>query len=100
MRSQNRSPKSILRFHNVSYIHAFRLIQIFGKNPTLEKLYGEYYHSIIQHMPDYSRIIAPSSLHTETEEQIFGAMRGIGLAASQRGAASVRDVGIIRFVFV
>ena len=95
-----RSPRSILRLYNVTFLHSARCEQIFGPTPKLTKFYGVYYHATITHLPETSRVIAPSSLYTESEERIFGAVRAICLAASQRGVDSVRDVGIIRLLIL
>ena len=91
-----RSPKSILRLYTMSFLHSVRCKQIFGQFPKLGKFYGEYYHSILDHFAFVQRIIAPSSLHTESEERLFGTFRLIGLATSGRGVDSVRDIGIVR----
>ena len=100
LKSQERSPKSILRLHNVTFQHANLCFQIFGKSPQkLQKMYGIYFHANINHLPIVARIISPSSLDTESEERIFGALRGITLATSSRSSDSIRDTGIIRFVF-
>ncbi len=82
----------------MAFLHDFRCKQIFGKNPKLAKVYGEYFHGLISHLPTVSRVIAPSSLYTEQEERIFGGLRAIGLATSQRGVESVRDIGIVRYI--
>lgn len=95
--SLSRTSKSVLRLYNVTFIHATRCVQIFGETPKIAKIYGIYYHSLTVHLPEVNRIIAPSSLHTESEERIFGSIRGIARSTSQRGAASVRDVGIVRY---
>ena len=93
-----RSPRVILRFYNVTFLHAMRCIQIFGDSPKLAKIYGIYFHAITTHLAEVCRIVSPSSLHTESEERIFGAIRGIARSTSQRGAESVRDVGIVRYI--
>lgn len=70
--------------------------QIFGKEPALSKFYGIYFHSLVVHMPEMNRLIAPSSINTENEERIFCSLRGIGRSTSDRKIESVRDVGIVR----
>ena len=95
MKSQARSPKSILRLHNVSFKHALLCHQIFGRHPEkLKKIYGIYFHALTIHLAEISRIIAPSSLYCESEERIFSNLRGIGKAVSSRAVTSIRDVGI------
>ena len=92
----NRSPKIILRLYNVSFLHASRCIDVFGKNPKLAKIYGIYFHALTLHLPEHARIIAPSSLFTESEERIFNSLRGIGRDVTNRQKESIRDVGIVR----
>lgn len=94
--SLRRSPKTVLRLFNVTYIHFLRCVQIFVDNPKLKKIYGTYFHAITIHLPEHARIIAPSSLYTESEERIFGQTRGIVRDTSQRTQQSVRDTGIVR----
>ena len=94
-------PKLILRFYNDHFndlSHDYRCNQIFGFYPKLTKFYGEYQHATIGHLATVSRVIAPSSLHMESQERLFGTLRMIGLATSQRGPASVREVGIVRWI--
>ena len=95
-KSTKRSPKYILRIHNVTFRHAVACISVFGKNPKLTKLYGQYFHSITTHLPEVARIISPSSLHTEQEERIFSALNGISASTSSRKLESLRDNNIIR----
>lgn len=80
--SEERSPKSILRLYNMTFLHALRCIQVFGEKPKFAKIYGSYFHSIVKHLPEHARIISPSSLYTESEERIFNALRGIGRDAT------------------
>ena len=54
------------------------------------------YTTIVCHLADVSKLVAPSSLYTESEERIFSAFRGITRATSSRTQTSIRDVGIIR----
>ena len=95
-KSVKRSPKTILRLYNMSFLHASRCQQVFGKSPKLSKIYGIYYHSLTVHLPEHARIVAPSSLFTESEERIFNALRGIGKDVSNRYRESVKDMGIVR----
>ena len=77
MSATDRTPKSILRLYNVSFVHALRCVQVFGDKPKLTKIYGTYYHSIVTHMAEHYHIIALSSLYTKSEERIFNVLRGI-----------------------
>ena len=91
-----RTPRSLLRCYNITYIHSMRCLQVFGRHPKLTKFYGTYYHSLTTHLPEMKRLIAPSSLFTESEERIFSAIRGIVRSTSNRSKESIRDVGIVR----
>ena len=99
MKSQERSHKTVLRSYNVSYKHALLCRQIFGRNPEkFKKIYGIYFHALTIHLPEFSRLVAPSSLYCASEERIFSSLRGIGKAVSSRAVDSIRDVGIIRYL--
>ena len=97
LKSIHRSPKTILRCYNITFKHAILCNQVFGKYPKLTKFYGIYYHALTVHLAEVNRLIAPSSLYTESEERIFSAIRGIGRSASNRTPESIRDVGIVRY---
>lgn len=99
MKSQKRSPKFILRIHNVTFQHAMLCQSVLGNNLktiTKEKLYGIYFHSLTAHLHEVSRIVAPSSLHSENEEQLFSKINQISLGTSSRTLESIRDNSIIR----
>ena len=99
MPSKHRTPKYILRLHNVTFKHALLCMDVLGKKPkkiTSEKLYGIYFHAITSHLPQVARIISPSSLHTENEERLFSAINQISLSTSSRKSDSIRDNSIIR----
>lgn len=97
-KSKERSPKSILRLHNVTFRHALLCIeQLKGtKRISKEKLFGIYFHSILVHLPQVCRIIAPSSVHAEDEERLFSQLNSISLRTSSRTPESIRDNGIVR----
>ena len=97
MKSVDRAKNTILRCYNVTFKHALLCNEIFGPKPKLEKFYGIYYHSLTTRLPEVNRIIAPSSLFTESEERIFSSLRGIGKSTSSRTPDSIRDVGIVRY---
>ena len=98
-KSQQRSPKTILRLYNITFCHTLLCQSVLGKTPrkiTKEKLYGTYYHSLTVHLPEVARIISPSSIHTENEEQLFSQIKQISLTTSSRKLDSIRDNSIIR----
>ncbi|XP_057308110.1 uncharacterized protein LOC130645997 [Hydractinia symbiolongicarpus] len=99
LKSQKRSPRIILRLHNISFQHAMLCQDLFGhnlKSMSTQKLYGIYYHGLTTHLAEVSRIISPSSLHTENEEQLFSKINQISLRTSARSLESIRDNSIIR----
>ena len=71
--AEKRTPKFILRFHNVAFLHAQAFLKIFTnpKNLTLRKMYGVYWHSLTVHAPVVSRIISLNSVNTEEEEETW-----------------------------
>lgn len=97
-KSDSRSPKSILRLYNTTFKHAMLCINSLTQQKiiTQQKLYGIYFHSLTSHLPQMSRIIAPSSLHTEDEERLFSSVNGISRSTSSRAKESIRDNSIIR----
>ena len=97
--ADKRSPKSILRLFNVAFKHAYLLTNMFKESPskiTKEKLFGVYFHSLTCHLPEISRIIAPSSLHCENEERMFSDITAISRSTSSRTSDSIRDNAILR----
>ena len=94
-----RSPKTVLRLFNLTFKHALLMVQLFKEEPkkiTKQKLFGIYFHSITCHLPEVSRIIAPSSLHSENEERMFSDITSISRATSSRKSEQVRDNAILR----
>lgn len=72
MKAESRTPRFILRLHNITLKHALLCFELLGKIPkaiSTSKLYGIYFHALITHLPTVSRIISPSSLYTEKEEK-------------------------------
>ena len=99
LKALERSPRYILRLYNITFQHAMLCFDVLGKSPkkiTKEKLYGIYFHSLINHLPQTSRLVSPSSLHTENEERLFSVLNSISATASSRNLESVRDNSIIR----
>eukprot|EP00111_Clytia_hemisphaerica_P000865 TCONS_00002532-protein len=97
LQSTDRSSKTILRLYNMTFLHYLRCLEIFGEIPRIGKVYGSYYDSLVIHLPEHYRIIALSSLYTESEERIFNGLRGIGRDTTNRHKESVRDMGIVRY---
>lgn len=76
---EKRSPKEILRYHNQSWYHAILLKEIIKqpKKLTHRKMFGVYFHNISAHAGPMLRIISGQASHTENQERIFNAIKGI-----------------------
>jgi len=81
----NRSPRLILRYHNLSFMHFLMCTLEFGSSPialTARKLYGKYLHNLVSHQSIQLRIISGTSSNAENEERIFSAIKSITKATS------------------
>ena len=75
-----RTPRSVLRFHNLTWYHAMLCRMVMGfklKKLTVRKLYGTYFHNITSHAPIQNRIINGRSANTEEQERVFNALTNI-----------------------
>ena len=82
--SDKRTPRFILRLHNVTFCHVVAVRKVFNTTEILtrRKLYGIYYHSITCHAPFTSRLISLSSVDTEEEEREFSTINAISKTTS------------------
>ena len=96
--ADKRTPRFILRLHNVSFLHAMLCKKIFLKTHSLtrRKLYGIYFHSIVVETPIIARPVSPSSYNTEEEERLFSDISSISKVTSSRKAGHLLDNSIIR----
>lgn len=96
--ADERSPKSILRIHNITFKHALYCINSLRNRKAIShrKMFGIYFHALTTHLPQMARMFAPSQLHTEDEERQFSYLNQISRSTSSRTNESVRDNGIIR----
>ena len=80
------SPKSVLRLHNLTFIHAKLCEDVFGcpKTMSRRKMFGRYYHALTAHSPLVNRIISPCLLNAEVEERTFGQCKAITRATSNQ----------------
>ena len=75
-----RTPRSVLRFHNLTWYHAMLCQLIIGfklKKLTVCKFYGTYFHNITSHAPVQNRLISGRSANTEEQERVFNAITNI-----------------------
>lgn len=71
-----RTPKAILRLHNLTYQHGKICVDMFTQSSTTA-VYGRYFHSIICHSPLLFRIVCLRSVTTEVQERMFGQAKQI-----------------------
>ena len=83
---EKRTPKSVLRLHNLTFIHAKLCEDVFGcpKTMSRRKMFGRYYHALTAHSPLVNRIISPCLLNAEVEERTFGQCKAITRATSNQ----------------
>ncbi|XP_057315536.1 uncharacterized protein LOC130656649 [Hydractinia symbiolongicarpus] len=88
---QCRTPTSILRLHNTTFLHALALNEVIKspKSLTKRKLYGQYYHSLIAHAPEQYRIFSGPTTNTENEERSFNFLKVISSQTSNHHPANV-----------
>ena len=84
-RDKSRSPRSVLRFHNLTWLHAFLCWQVIGyetKQMSCRKFYGAYFHKMSAHAAIQHRLVSGKSCHAEEQERIFNAVTNITRATS------------------
>ena len=95
---EERCPRSILRLHNQTFLHAIACEEVIGKPQILteKKFYGRYLHSLVVHAPIQHRIICSRSTNTEQQERHFSTFSSISVATSSRRHGEIITPGIIR----
>ena len=73
MQDELRSPKVVLRLHNLCWQHAVlcRKLLTPPKALTYRKLFGLYFHSIVVHAPFLLRMVSHRSTNAEMFERLF-----------------------------
>ena len=69
-----RTPRSILRFHNLTWYHAMlcqMLIRFQLKKLSVHKFYGTYFHNITSHAQIQNRLVSGRSANTEEQKRIL-----------------------------
>ena len=96
---QQRSPKTILRLYNQSFLFSTLSKKIIGipKKMTARKFYGCHFHSLTVYAPQTFRIFCLRSLIPEQEERSFGDMRRISLNTSNRQCGKIIENAVMRF---
>jgi hypothetical protein len=80
-----RTPKSVLRLHNMTWYHGILCQEVFGfklKEMTTRKLYGNYFHDITSHAAMQHRLISGRSTNVEEQERVFNTITNITKATS------------------
>ena len=83
---EKRSPQSVLRLHNITFVHAKLCEKVFSTPRTMSKrkMFGRYYHALTAHSALVNRIISPRLLNAEVEERTFGQCKAITRATSNQ----------------
>ena len=84
--SEKRDTTSVLRLHNLLFIHGMLCIQKYGipKAMTSGKFFGRYFHSLTCHAALTYRQISLRSVNTETQERMFQASKSITRTTSNQ----------------
>ena len=80
-----RTPKSVLRLHNMTWYHGILCREVFGfklKELTTRKLYGNYYHNITSHAAMQHRLVNGKACNVEEQERIFNTITNITKSTS------------------
>ena len=95
---QRRTPRTVLRLHNLAYLHAQTCLDLLSspKAITKRRMFGMYYHSITCHSPTVYRLVALRSLNTEFQERTFGQAKNITQQTSNMHPQHIIDNSIIR----
>ena len=97
--SELRSPRSVLRLHNLTFIDGRLCVQLFydPKAISKRKMFGKYFHSLITHPPILNRIISLRSLNAELQERVFSQANAISKATSNYHPGHIISNVIVRF---
>lgn len=91
-----RSPRAILRLHNITYVHARLCCALFRNSTTHTNMFGRYFHSITTHAPLLFRIISLRSVNAEIQERMFNQCKQITKATSNQNPNHVLKNIIVR----
>ena len=97
---EKRTPRTVLRLHNLTFWHAVMLRVILGtkmKHITMRKLYGKYFHGIISHSPLQYRLLSGATMNAEDEERVFNTIKRITNTTFSKHPDHVIGNAIIQF---
>ena len=86
-----RSPKSILRLYNLTWVHFELCCQLFQITKTMshQKMFGIYLHALIIHAASQYEIMSLKSANSEHEERLFGQAKNMVHSATNRQPTNV-----------
>lgn len=90
-----RTPKAVLRLHNVAYQHGKICNNLFVHTSNKNPVFGRYFHSITCHSPLLLWIICLHSVNTEMQERMFGQAKQI-----TKGTSSLRASHVITNILI
>ena len=95
---EKRTPRSILRLYNLTWIHATACTDVFQqlKHLTQEKFYGAYFHALTSHAAQQYEVVCLKSINTENEERIFETAKRIASTTSNRKPEQVLPNMLLR----
>ena len=96
MSSNERTNTTVLKLHACLFKHCLAIKKLVGKTPKNTKFYGKYFHALTRHSPDYYRIVAGSTLHTEKEERTFTKVKAHTNNSSNRHAQHIINNVFVR----
>ena len=93
-----RTPRSILRLHNISYVHGNLCVATFAqtRSVTTRRMFGNYFHSLVCHSALTYRQVNLRSLNTEYQERMFGQASNITKQCSNNQPQHVIDNATLR----
>lgn len=81
----NRSPQSVLKLYNCSFLHHELCKELFNTTVmTRRKLFGSHLHALILHAPTQYEIMSLRSCNAECEERLFGQAKAIAQGTTNR----------------
>ena len=96
---EQRSPRSILRLHNLTYLHGRLCVKLFynPKAISKRKMFGKYFHSITTHAAILNRLVSLRSLNAELQERAFGQANAICRATSNYHSEHIISNVVVRY---
>ena len=101
--SSNRSVKSVLRFHNLSFLFGMYLrlaVCNAPKSMSNRKMFGIYYHNLTCHAPMIYRVVSIRSLLAELDESTIWQLRQISSATSSGRPMEISENCLMRATFL